>query len=430
MSGKSKLLLADDSITIQKVINLTFAEEGLEVTTVGNGATAVELLPQVAPDLILADVHMPGLIGYQVCERVRQTPGFENTPVMLLVGSFEPFDESEARRVGANDFLTKPFQSIKQLVNKVRTLLESSNGSPELPETAQEENRNFEETKTRETPLTMQDQEDFNRDLRQTEDKDFSFENAAFDDELIQTTPGGSFAQTSEAEEVSLLDGLQEDEWQVVENNPSVVRREEESLYDAPIFESDADSLSQNFAANEQSEPDFGDALNIFESGQINESSDQMFDFEEPDTNSYSEPAEIDPAGTPDTRPTFASLFDDDDLLGIEDEVPAEIAENDSSANLTNTAQQPPPDAVTPEIVAPENENQSQELAPVNQQTGVEKSGDFAALNFPPEVIDAIAARVVERLSDKVIEKIAWEIVPDRFDLIVRKTIQNKDTDR
>ena len=425
MSGKSRLLLADDSITIQKVINLTFAEEGLEVTTVGNGATAVELLPQIAPDLILADVHMPGLNGYEVCERIRQMPGFENTPVVLLVGSFEPFDETEARRVGANDFLTKPFQSIKQLVNKVHALLESSNGSQQLPETAQEENRNFEETETTETPLTMQEQEDFNRDTRQTDEKEFSFENAAFDDEMIQTAPGGSFAQTSETEEVSLLDGFQEDEWQVVENNPSAVRREEESLYDAPTFESDADSLPQHFAGNEQSEPDFGDALNVFESGQSGESSNQMFDFEESGATPYSEPEKTAFAETPDTRRTFASLFDDDDLLGIEDEVRAELAENDQPANLTDAQQQE-----TPEIIAPESENQSQQLAPVNQQTGVEKSSDFAAMNFPPEVIDAIAARVVERLSDKVIEKIAWEIVPDRFDLIVRKTIQNKDTDR
>ncbi|MBC7796839.1 MAG: response regulator, partial [Pyrinomonadaceae bacterium] len=123
---KRKLLLADDSITIQKVVNLTFADEGIEVVAFGNGSLAIEQLDEVKPDLVLADVHMPGLNGYEVCERVKQSPNFSKVPVMLLVGSFEPFDENEANRVGADDYLTKPFQSIKQLINKVTALLNHS----------------------------------------------------------------------------------------------------------------------------------------------------------------------------------------------------------------------------------------------------------------------------------------------------------------
>lgn len=118
-----KLLLADDSVTIQKVVNLTFADEGIEVVAVGDGDSAIAKLAEFTPDLVLADVNMPGRSGYQVCEAIRQNPALERVPVLLLVGSFEPFDEDEARRVGANDFMTKPFQSIRQLVNKVTDLL-------------------------------------------------------------------------------------------------------------------------------------------------------------------------------------------------------------------------------------------------------------------------------------------------------------------
>lgn len=129
---KRKLLLADDSITIQKVVNLTFADEGIEVISVGNGSQAVEKLEEVAPDLVLADVHMPGLSGYEVCEKVRSHGRFGKIPVILLVGSFEPFDEQEAARVGADAHLIKPFQSIRQLVSKVTELLDAgknANGS-------------------------------------------------------------------------------------------------------------------------------------------------------------------------------------------------------------------------------------------------------------------------------------------------------------
>ena len=130
--SKRTLLLADDSVTIQKVVNLTFADEGIEVITVSDGDAAMEKISQAVPDVILADVHMPGLSGYQICQIVRENPVTKDLPVVLLVGSFEPFDENEAARVGANAYLTKPFQSIRQLVSQVTDLMRPSDNGPEL----------------------------------------------------------------------------------------------------------------------------------------------------------------------------------------------------------------------------------------------------------------------------------------------------------
>lgn len=121
--SKRKLLLADDSVTIQKVVNLTFAEEGIEVTTVSDGDAALEFLSRERPDLVMADVNMPGASGYQICEAIRAHESTRTIPVVLLVGSFEPFDESEAERVGANAFMTKPFQSIRQLVTNITEMM-------------------------------------------------------------------------------------------------------------------------------------------------------------------------------------------------------------------------------------------------------------------------------------------------------------------
>ena len=118
-----KLLLADDSLTIQKVVSLTFTDEGMQVTTVSNGAHAIEKLEEIRPDIVLADAFMPALNGYEVCERIKRDERFRQIPVLLLVGSFEPFNEAEARRVGADGVLTKPFQSIRELVSKVGGLL-------------------------------------------------------------------------------------------------------------------------------------------------------------------------------------------------------------------------------------------------------------------------------------------------------------------
>ncbi|HYP52312.1 MAG TPA: response regulator, partial [Pyrinomonadaceae bacterium] len=119
---RRKLLLADDSLTIQKVVSLTFSDEGIEVVTASDGRQALLLLEESPPDIVLADTYMPGPNGYHLCEHVKGDPRLRHIPVVLLVGTFEPFNEAEARRVGADMVLTKPFQSIKELVSKVGSL--------------------------------------------------------------------------------------------------------------------------------------------------------------------------------------------------------------------------------------------------------------------------------------------------------------------
>src|SRR5687767_4072569 len=86
----------------------------------------MQKISESVPDVVLADVHMPGLSGYRICEILRGNPATKDLPVVLLVGSFEPFDEGEAERVGANAYLTKPFQSIRQLVAQVSDLMEAA----------------------------------------------------------------------------------------------------------------------------------------------------------------------------------------------------------------------------------------------------------------------------------------------------------------
>ena len=128
----TRILLADDSITIQKVVNLTFADEGIEVVAVSNGDLAERRLAEVAPDLVLADIFMPGKNGYELCEAIKDNPQFRNVPVVLLVGAFEPFDQMEAHRVRADAHLTKPFES-RTLVETVRRLISASSHTPTGP---------------------------------------------------------------------------------------------------------------------------------------------------------------------------------------------------------------------------------------------------------------------------------------------------------
>jgi CheY-like chemotaxis protein len=119
-----KILLADDSVTVQKIITLTFSDEGVDVITVNNGDEAINRLQYLRPALVMADVSIPGRNGYEICEFVKMHPEMRETPVILLVPAFEPFDEERARRIGADYHLTKPFQSIRTLISTVKNLAE------------------------------------------------------------------------------------------------------------------------------------------------------------------------------------------------------------------------------------------------------------------------------------------------------------------
>ena len=116
------LLLADDSVTIQKVVGISFANEDIEITTVDNGRDAVTKARAIRPDIILADVVMPGMSGYEVCETVKADPNLRHIPVLLLTGTFEAFDQARASAVGAAGHVAKPFEA-QTLVDRVKQLL-------------------------------------------------------------------------------------------------------------------------------------------------------------------------------------------------------------------------------------------------------------------------------------------------------------------
>ena len=117
-----RILLADDSLTIQKVVELMFSDSEYQLTCVSNGRQALEKVRDEIPDLILADVVMPEKNGYEVCEEIKKNPATARIPVVLLAGTFEPFDRERAERLGCSAIVSKPFDS-HQLFRKVESIL-------------------------------------------------------------------------------------------------------------------------------------------------------------------------------------------------------------------------------------------------------------------------------------------------------------------
>ena len=116
------LLLADDSVTIQRVIELTFADEDIRVIAVGDGQEALARITADRPDIVLADTGMPEVDGYDVSTFVKEDPALSHIPVVLLTGAFEPVDGDRARQVGCDAVLVKPFEP-QVVINRVRELL-------------------------------------------------------------------------------------------------------------------------------------------------------------------------------------------------------------------------------------------------------------------------------------------------------------------
>ena len=119
----AKILVADDNSNIQKMVGLALKDHGIDVVAVGNGEAAVRKIADVRPDLVLADIFMPVRNGYEVCQFVKADSALAHIPVILLVGAFDPLDEQEAQRSGADGVLKKPFVPPDPLISMVKSAL-------------------------------------------------------------------------------------------------------------------------------------------------------------------------------------------------------------------------------------------------------------------------------------------------------------------
>jgi CheY-like chemotaxis protein len=127
--------LADDSVTIQRVIELTFADENINVIAVSDGDQAIQRLESAPPDIVLADIGMPGKNGYEVAQYVRRTPKLSHIPVVLLTGAFEPVDQARAAEAGCDGVLAKPFEP-QLVIGRVKDLLAKGRHAAGSVETA------------------------------------------------------------------------------------------------------------------------------------------------------------------------------------------------------------------------------------------------------------------------------------------------------
>jgi len=116
------ILYADDSATMQRIMSMTFAAEDMKVTAVPSGDAALSKAKEIRPDLVIADVAMPGMSGYDLCKAIRTDAALSGIPVILLGGVSSPYDETKGNQCGATANFVKPFET-QAMLDKAKEII-------------------------------------------------------------------------------------------------------------------------------------------------------------------------------------------------------------------------------------------------------------------------------------------------------------------
>ncbi|MCP4541632.1 MAG: response regulator [Chloroflexi bacterium] len=122
VNNKPKILVAEDERDIRELIGFTLRFAGLDVTLTRNGAEAIEQVPQLKPDLIMLDVRMPKMTGYEACRKLKDDPNTSEIPVVILSAKGQDGEIQEGKDAGADHYIVKPFAPDK-LTERVKDIL-------------------------------------------------------------------------------------------------------------------------------------------------------------------------------------------------------------------------------------------------------------------------------------------------------------------
>ncbi|MCG6948899.1 MAG: response regulator [Acidobacteria bacterium] len=393
------ILLADDSLTIQKVVELTFADTEYEVVAVSSGDELLQRLPDAKPDLVICDVIMPGRDGYQVCQEIKSSSDFLHLPVILLTGTFEPFDRDRAIAVGCSEIITKPFEA-KKLVDAVERLA----ATPASP------------------PPTAADTQDLEPEELGEPVSDFELEDTAVSGET------DSADEVAETETASEAEGVETDD--VVEEFPDADQLPDETERD---FESDSEhdaiemdtvefpTIEEPPIVNVEPDPAMTQAMASFDE-ETDETDVEAITYEPPVPEDFPSDAE-DESGPPE----------------------AETKTGDTEEFMLDDGTEPDSSLTTPiEVgeVSAEHEAETQfGLADASDESDDESSSDADTQDFgdaspgqaeaevegiaklSDEDIDRIARRLLELATDRI-EHIAWDVIPDMAEVVVRERVR------
>ncbi len=472
-----KLLLADDSITIQKVIGITFVNEDYQLTVVDNGDAALVKARESRPDLVLADVFMPGKNGYELCAAIKQDPSLAGVPVLLLAGTFEPFDEDKAMAAGADSWIAKPFES-QALINRVEELLAKS---VQAPEPAPEPIVEAESASAAAAPAAalrsdLWEEVDSSAvslsDSSEAEGSAMEWDEAFGSDEELEAEAADDIWGDVSFEEDDLLEEAPPAKPVVGEEPPVFDEEPLSEAFDEDAVEEGVDFLIEEEVLLEDDVLEDEPAEDVF-AGETAE--DDFFFEDEPEPALEAEAEEEAPveqsrpygfkpiADVEDLEEEEILALNDEDILPLdeadileEEELePADQERTVSAETVSDVYPAAPEGALDAEespvfeetfelveegpVWGPAEEEFAQEPAPEIPEPALEpaaKPAPASPLAATEEqvrtlseeelsaIVERVAGSVIERLAGTILEKIAWEVVPDLAESLIKEEIR------
>jgi hypothetical protein len=324
---------------------------------------------------------MPQMSGFEVCEFIKKNEKLKHIPVVLLVGSFEPFDEAEARRVGADEILTKPFQSIRRLIERVGGLMTGQQGdegpTAELPTSVADEQP--EQLTTAELEITTADTQPLPEEL-------VSFA-APFAKRATEQVA------REETMETSLTNSRLADR---------ALPESTDELLDLGDFAARGNVSNEEFILDLDSPEPETAAAGAARSARI---------FVEPQisiADAYRR-ASLNEAGNSGRLPAVSEAFAETQELTS----PFEQRWNEPQLERITDG----PEDLARSVVVAESAGPSVSTTLKSEELPEQLS---------PEAIDAIARRVVALMSEKAVQEIAWEVVPQLAELMIKRQLEEK----
>jgi CheY-like chemotaxis protein len=411
-----KILLADDSITIQKVVELTFSDGDYEVVATNNGTKAIQKLAELRPDIILSDIIMPEKNGYELCEYVKSHPDFRHIPVVLLTGTFEPFDPDRAEKAGCDAVITKPFES-QSLIHKVEELIEQSAGARAAAGT------------TATAPIAA---------ISAAPESRVGGAPAADTSTAKTTAPS---TPTSPPPPIKASSAFEEHEAFAGSKPSGPSAFEEAPLADEPrampkmSFEDLQQQQSSAFSESPEAESGYSGATKAFPKMSFEDLKQMSAPEPEPPSiegapmeTGWSPPEEAAPASEWATTDSEAagSPFRS---AGFGAASPPSGRESLFETNEPETPSWTSPPAIPepgawPASPPPTPSSSEARTAETPAGPAGQTSGKLS-----DEEVDRIARRVIELMSDSVVKNIAWEVIPDLAEMVVRERIRQLESE-
>jgi len=400
-----RILLADDSLTIQKVVELTFADTDFEVFAVSSGDELVAKLPEVKPDIVICDIIMPGRDGYDVCQKIKSSPDFLHLPVILLTGTFEPFDRDRALAVGCSEIITKPFEA-KRLVEAVEKLTAGGDAGSRQHPTSGGDAAVFDDGRVTPPPPIVAP------DVLVDVESDYDLADTAVTaEERPADAPAGGAAEELEF----TATGFAEME--------TAGRERAEQVLEAPTEGLDFDLESPGSEFGDSAPDPIMDTSpfsrdDIEESGFPIEGGDEPFatPTEESELTPESDDVEVFPKAK---EPVFAepSVADDDDQNLT---TPINVAEVMSSAGGSARSDEAIEQPVPPSEDIDASNADTQDFSPRPEPQAEVPAQSDQASELSDEDVDRIARRLLELAGDRI----AWEVLPDMAEIVVRERVR------